>query len=213
MRVKIEYFPSGPFVTNAIVLSDSQGIAAIFDPAPGSLPELIRYIEENGLRVQKILLTHSHWDHIGDCQAAKDHFQVPVWIHKLDAPNLEQPGTDGLPMFLEIRGVKPDLHLEEGQIVEVGEIKLEVMHTPGHSPGSVCFYGADEQILIGGDLVFRGSIGNLALPTGQADHMWPSLDRIAKLPPETAIYPGHGEPTTVGNENWLAAAKEIFGGM
>ncbi len=207
----IEMFPSGPFATNAYVL-DSNGVAAIFDPSPGSLEMIRKYVEEKGLRVEKIYITHSHWDHIVDTAVAQAEYGAPVFVHPLDVGNLENPGSDGIPMMVEVEAVKPVYTIADGEVVSVGDIELDVLHTPGHSPGSVCFYAQSEGFLIGGDLIFRGSIGNLSLPTAKAQDMWASLERIANLPPETIIYPGHGEPTTVGEESWLKDAKNIFGG-
>lgn len=201
--------PSGPIVTNAIVIS-SDGEAVIVDPAPGAAKRIEESVK--GLEVKSIILTHTHWDHIGDCADVKEQFKVPVLVHAEDAPNLEQPGVDGLPMMTPIKPVKPDGFLEDGQVIEVGKLKLEVMHTPGHAPGLCCFYCKSEKFLVSGDLVFKGSIGTLSLPTGQPDRMWTSLDRVANLPADTVIYPGHGDSTTVGDENWLPRAREIFGG-
>jgi hydroxyacylglutathione hydrolase len=100
--------------------------------------------------------------------------------------------------------------LTEGQIVTVGQLTLTVIHTPGHSPGGVCFYAKEEKVLISGDTLFRGTIGKLNSPTGQAERMWPSLKKLAALPPDVRVYPGHGEGTSIGEENWLARAEEIF---
>jgi len=99
--------------------------------------------------------------------------------------------------------------LKEGEIVQVGPLRLEVIHTPGHSPGSVCFYIAAQGILIAGDTLFRGSIGRLDLPTGCAHDMWPSLKKLAKLPPKTRVISGHGPDTEIGKETWLAEAEEF----
>ena len=202
-------FVSGPISTNAIVIS-SNGEAVIVDPAPGSAERIVEHVKE--LKVLSIILTHTHWDHIGDCAEIKEKLNVPVFVHKEDAGNLVEPGVDGLPMFAPIRAVKPDGFLEDGQKIMVGGLTLVVMHTPGHAPGHCSFYCETEKFLVSGDHVFRGSIGNLGLPTGEPDRMWDSIDRVAKLPPDTVIYPGHGEMTTIGAENWLSRAKEIFGG-
>ncbi len=87
---------------------------------------------------------------------------------------------------------------------------IKVIHTPGHSPGGVCFYLPSEKILFSGDTLFRGTIGNLSLPTARPDLMWDSLKKLAALPPETKVYPGHGGPTTISAEKWIAHAKGKF---
>lgn len=92
----------------------------------------------------------------------------------------------------------------------MGEFEFVIIHTPGHSPGSICLYDPKHQILISGDTLFKGSIGTLSLPTSQPDRMWPSLEKLGALPVETQVYPGHGEKTCIKDERWLKNAKEIF---
>lgn len=209
----IQAFPSGPFETNAyIVTCPVTKKAAIIDPAPQSFPSLVSYLEKNQLIPDKILLTHSHWDHIADVAPLKKRFSLPIYIKKEDAPNLERPGSDGLPT-IAIEGIKPDHFFEEKEPIQVGEISFEIIHTPGHTPGGVCLYAKKEHILFSGDTLFRGTIGNLSFPTSNPVLMWQSLDKLAKLPPNTDVYPGHGPKTTIGEENWLPRAREIFGNM
>ncbi|MGA8163670.1 MAG: MBL fold metallo-hydrolase [Waddliaceae bacterium] len=206
-------FPSGPLATNAYVVSCSETHeAAIVDPAPDSSTAIISYINKNVLKPTHMLITHSHWDHIGDAAQLKEAFHLPVLIHALDVPNLQKPGTDGLPGMLPIKGVEADKLLCEGDIVSVGSKRLEVIHTPGHTPGGVCFYCKEEGILLSGDTLFKGSIGNLSFPTADPRKMWSSLEKLAILPPDTKVYPGHGPKTTIGEEHWLPRAKELFGG-
>lgn len=208
----IHAFPSGPFATNAyLIVCPRTSKAVVIDPAPGSLSSLLDCIRERSLHVEKMILTHSHWDHFGDAAAFLEQISVPVYIHELDAPNLMHPGQDGLPMFHSISPVMPSHFLKEGEEVRVGDLVFRVMHTPGHSPGGVCLYCSEEQILMSGDTLFQGSIGNLSFPTANAEEMWTSLDRLAHLPPETRVYPGHGESTTIGQESWLPRARQIFG--
>lgn len=202
--MKIQSFPSGPFETNAYVISDPKSLeCAIIDPAPDSGDSVIQYIEANRLIPKMILLTHSHWDHIVDTAFLKKRFHVPVMIHELDAPNLEVPGSDGLPCWVTIEGVKPDKFLNEGDLLSFGNCHFEVIHTPGHTPGGVCFFSKDPLVLISGDTLFKGSIGNLSFPTARPNLMWRSLDKLAKLPAETEVFPGHGPSTTIGKESSL----------
>lgn len=141
----------------------------------------------------------------------KEKLGLPIYIHPLDVPNLENPGVDGVPTFFPIEGVKPDVLIKEGQVIGVELVQLEVIHTPSHSPGSVCFYVPKHGMPLSGDTLFEGSIGNLSLSTSDPDSMWPSLEKLAKLPPETQVFPGHGNPTEIGKEAWLNKAKQIFG--
>ncbi len=204
-------FPFGPLETNAILLGCSETKkAALIDPSYGSISAVLDQVKEHDFKLEKILLTHSHWDHFADAFSLKNKTGAPIYVHPLDAKNIESPGTDGIPILVPIQPVKPDHFINEGDVIEVGELKLEVIHSPGHSPGGVCFYLPEQNLLISGDTLFAGSIGNLHLPTGNKDQMWKSLDKLSKLPPETVVVPGHGQETTIGNENWLSRAREIF---
>lgn len=208
----IQDFPSGPFETNAYVVAcPVTRKAAIIDPAPDSFAAIVNYLTTNQLSPDKILLTHSHWDHIADTAPLKKKYQIPVLIHAEDAPNLEKPGADGLPCWIPIEGVKPDQFLKEYEIVKVGNLAFEVIFTPGHTPGGICLYAKEQGVLFSGDTLFRGSIGNLSFSTSRPSLMWNSLDKLAKLPLETVVYPGHGPSTTIGQESWLPKAKQIFG--
>lgn len=208
----IDCFTTGPFETNVYVLGcNKTKEAAIIDPSFDSLPLIAASLKKNALIPKKILLTHSHLDHIADAARVKETYRIPLYIHPLDEANLVAPGSDGLPLFFPIKGTKPTGHLAEGDIVEVGIIKGRVIHTPGHTPGGVCFYFPDEEILISGDTLFQGTIGNLSFPTAEPEKMWDSLKKLAALPPATRVYPGHGPTTTIGDEEWLERAKQLFG--
>lgn len=208
----IQDFPSGPFETNAYVVACPQTKQAAFiDPAPDSKDALIDFVTQNQLNPVAILLTHSHWDHIADVADLKDNYPVPIYIHSLDAPNLQKPGSDGLPCWISIRGVVPDKMLKEGDVISVGHLDFHVIGSSGHTPGGVCFYSPKEKVLFSGDTLFKGTIGNLSFPTARPSEMWVSLSKLAQLPPETKVFPGHGPSTTIGQENWLKRAEEIFG--
>ncbi len=208
----LELFESGPVATNAIVLACSQTSAAcIIDPAYESFQSIPSYIEKHSLNVTTIILTHSHWDHLADLSKFKEKYNVPIQVHPADLNNVIKPGADGLPLLFPIPGVQVDSFFNEGDTLSIGNLKLQVIHTPGHTPGGVCFYIPEHQTLISGDTLFQGSIGNLSFPTADPEAMWVSLDKLAKLPPATKVYPGHGPSTTIAAESWLANAKQIFG--
>ena len=204
-------FPFGPLQTNAILigcLKTKKG--AVIDPSLGSAGALLDKAKESGLQVEKILLTHSHWDHFADARKLIYQTGALLYVHPLDAKNVEHPGSDGIPLFCPIDGAVPDGFLNEGDVIEIGSLQIEVIHTPGHSPGSVCFYLRKQNLLIAGDTLFQGSIGNLSLPTANPLHMWDSLNKLANLPSETRVIPGHGGETSIGRESWLSRASEIF---
>ena len=208
----IETFPSGPLETNAYLLACSETKqGAVIDTPFQSFSSVNEAIKRHGIKIKIILITHSHWDHIGDIQLFKKEFGAPVYIHSEDAPNLSNPGSDRLPAFLPLLGLQPDQYLKDGQVLTLGNLEIEVIHTPGHSPGGCCFYLKKQNVLFSGDTLFRGTIGRLDLPTGSSERMWPSLKKLAKLPPETKVFPGHGEETTIGDEDWLSQAKQKFG--
>jgi len=209
----LEIYCSGPALTNGILLACMQTHkAVIIDAPPGSAKQLMDRIKELGLSVEYLLLTHSHWDHTADAALLKKNLSIPLYVHKLDAQNVQEPGYDGLPLLIEVPKTDVDSFLEDGQRLNVGELSLEVLHTPGHSPGGVCFYLKEQNTLISGDTLFQGTIGNLSFPSSEPEKMWQSLDRLAKLPPNTRVIPGHGDETTIGDEDWLPNAKEYFGG-
>jgi hydroxyacylglutathione hydrolase len=184
--------------------------AAIIDPGFSSSAALIPIIEKHHLQLSAILLTHSHWDHIAEVALWRQKFDVPVYLHPLDQSNLEQPGSDRLRMPRHIESYHGSLPLSEGQEILIGFHSLIVIHTPGHSPGGVCFYNAADAVLFSGDTLFRGTIGNLSFPTSVPTQMWPSLHKLAALPGKTVVYPGHGETTTIAAENWLNDAEKMF---
>jgi len=207
----IKYFETGPFATNVYVLGcEKTKEAAIIDPSFESLPQIKSLLESLSLKPTKIIITHSHLDHIADAAYVKEAFQIPLYIHPLDKGNLMKPGSDGLPCFYSIKGVEPSDFLEEGDKITIGEIEGAVIHTPGHTPGGICLYFPKEEVLISGDTLFKGSIGNLSFPTAEPEKMWVSLEKLAKLPPQTRVFPGHGPSTTIGKEDWLKDAKNIF---
>ena len=210
--VQILTFPSGPLATNAyLIICKKSQECAIVDPAPEIGRPFIQLIEQKKLIPTKIILTHSHWDHIADVKIIASHFSLPVLVHKEDAYNLISPGSDGIGMRLHIEPTLPDQLLSDGDIIAVGKTIWQVIHTPGHSPGSICLFCPEEKILLSGDTLFKNSIGNLSFSSSCKERMWPSLKKLSLLPSETIVYPGHGPTTTIGKESFLDHAEEVFG--
>ena len=204
-------FPSGPLETNAILFGcTTTRRGAVIDPARGSTEPILKLAAEAGLAIERIFLTHSHWDHLADVQELKIKTSALLYVHPLDVKNVEEPGIDGIPLLFPIQGVKADRLLAEGDVIPVGELQVEVIHSPGHSPGSVCYYLRAQNLLFSGDTLFQGSVGNLYLPTSEPQQMWISLRKLAALPKETRVVPGHGGDTSIGQEQWLERAEEIF---
>jgi glyoxylase-like metal-dependent hydrolase (beta-lactamase superfamily II) len=207
----VDVFCAGPIETNAYLLGCSATRRAVVIDAPyHSAEPILRRSQELSLTIEKILLTHSHWDHTAGLAELKARTQALVLVHKEDASNVAVPGSDHLPLFIEVEGVMPDGYLEDGQLLQVGKLTLEVIHTPGHTPGGVCFYLREAKVLFSGDTLFQGTIGRLDLPTARKSLMWSSLSRLAALPKETRVFPGHGEETTIGKEQWIIQAEERY---
>lgn len=203
--------PTDPLGTNAYLVGCPETLeCAIIDPGWKLISHLENQLKANKLVLTKILLTHSHWDHIGSAAELQERFRIPILIHEADAPNLSQPGADGLPCFIPIKGTHPDFLIDETSKISVGKLEFKVIHTPGHSPGGICFFCEKEKVLFSGDTLFQGSIGNISFPTSNPEEMWKSLKKLEILPKETKVYPGHGKPTTIAEEAWLPKAREIF---
>lgn len=207
----LEVFPSGPVETNAYLIACSETKkAAVIDVPLECTGPLLKRAAELSVAIASILLTHSHWDHTAEVGLLKEKMHIPVYVHREDAGNLEVPGSDGLPLFFPIQGIRPDGFLADGDEMMVGTLRIQVIHTPGHTPGGVCFYLPAENALFSGDTLFRGTIGNLGFPTARPSLMWKSLKKLAALPPETKVYPGHGGPTTIREEQWISRAENSF---
>jgi len=209
----LEIFSGGPAATNCVLLACENSLKGAIVDAPAGVGEtVLKRANELGVSIEMLLLTHTHWDHIADLALLKKETQAPVYVHPLDAENVVNPGSDGLPLMFAIEGVEPDHFFDEGDELKLGDLSMKVIHTPGHSPGGICLYLPQEEALIAGDTLFQGSIGRLDLPGSEAEKMWTSLEKLAELPSATRVIPGHGDETTIGDERWLKDAKKYFGG-
>lgn len=208
----LETFSSGPCDTNTYVVGCQKTKKAfVVDVPPDSVFRITQILAKHSLVLERILLTHSHWDHIGGVSELKESTDAPVWVHALDAENVKKPGSDGLPLFFSIKGCIPDGFLKEGDLFSVGSIEVQVLETPGHTPGGVSFYLPQEKILFSGDTLFKGTMGRIDFPGSSPNKMWHSLERLGTLPLETKVYSGHGPFTYLKQERWICAAKEKFG--
>jgi hydroxyacylglutathione hydrolase len=197
----------GPLATNCIVLADPRTREAIaIDTATPSLAWIVDQLAANGETLKLIVSTHGHWDHIGDNAAVAAHTGAPIAVHPLDRSRLEHPE----PLFapFDIPPSVPAVELAEGGTIRFGDLRLQVLHTPGHTEGSVCLYESDGGLLLAGDTLFAGGWGRVDLPGGSSEQMAASLARLAVLDDRTKVLPGHGPATTVGRERaWLDGVR------
>ncbi len=208
MSISIQSIPSGPFQTNAYLLMSSSD-AVVVDPSPRSTPKLEALLKEQQKTLSAIWITHSHWDHTADCHALLAHHDIPVLVHRFDAENLIHPGSDGIPSWIPIKPLASATLLNDGDVLHVGNSSWIVLHTPGHSPGSICLYNAEEGILLTGDTLFKGTMGNISFPTSSPFLMGQTLQKLCSLPKATRVLPGHGPATTIGAEqSWMAVSAE-----
>ncbi len=203
--LQIETFVVGPMPNNLYLLRDDVSRQlVVVDPSLASEKALDRVLEltQNGYVLQAIWNTHGHFDHIYDNGEWKTRFEVPLLMHRDDEWLLERlPDSAAMLMGLPTpQIVVPDRWLEDGQTLKVGEFECTVSLLPGHSPGSVAFHFADQNVNIVGDVLFKGSAGRTDLPMGDFATLQTSLKKLAALPDTTRILPGHGAPTTIGTE-------------
>jgi hydroxyacylglutathione hydrolase len=189
----------GPFLENAYLVTDeASGRAVYIDPGDEG-DRLLQVLRESGATLEAIWLTHAHVDHIGGIAAIRRVHDVPIFMHPADAP-LYEAGGEVAAMYGIPFDPPPavDRPLADGQVMQVGGTRFDVIHVPGHAPGHVAFVGPDR--VFGGDLLFSGAIGRTDLPYCDPVAMSESLARIATLPESHVVPPGHGEPTTIGRE-------------
>ena len=207
MALRIRTFTGGPLATNAFLVSDDDGRSLVVDVPPGTASEIASALRMYGLRLERIVITHPHWDHFADANALRDLTGVPIAAHPEARPRLQNARTSLFP----VEGVDfgpasllPDQAIDEGDIVRLGRTRFDVLFTPGHEPSHIALYAPDEAILLSGDVIFPGGHGTLDVPGADAEAMGRSLRKLAALPDDVTVYNGHGDPTTLGAErSWL----------
>ena len=198
--MKYESLIVGPIETNCYIVFCSETLeCAVVDPgAEGD--NIIRLIERRNFKPALLLNTHGHIDHIGANKDIKEKYDIPFYIHSADSPMLVSVLQSEMGIFMGAKdSPAPDHFLEDGEKIKIGKSFLEVIHTPGHSPGSVSFLG--DGFLLSGDTLFCGGVGRTDLPGGSWQEMVSSINnKILTLPDEMIVLPGHGPHTTVGQE-------------
>ena len=198
----IEPVESGPFFTVGYLVGDKAGGKAIVVDAPkNSAPKLLSAAGRHNLSIELIVNTHGHWDHIADNSELQQQTLAPIAIHRLDEPRIKNPVPVFFRLPFEIPPTRAGRYLDAGNVVEVGDLKFEVLFTPGHTEGGICLYERSEKVLFSGDTLFAGSVGRVDLPGGDWDTLMRSIkNELLTLPDEVTVYPGHGPSTTIGRE-------------
>jgi glyoxylase-like metal-dependent hydrolase (beta-lactamase superfamily II) len=198
----------GPVSTNVIVLADERSREAIaIDTATPSLAWIRDELAARDWTLKLIVSTHGHWDHIGDNAGVAGETGADIAVHPLDRHRLEHPQPLWAPF--DILPSVPAVELAEGGEIRFGEIRLTVLHTPGHTEGSVCLLEPDRGQLLSGDTLFAGGWGRVDLPGGDPEAMVDSIGRLAGLPDSTSVFPGHGSATTIGRERaWMELVRD-----
>lgn len=206
MGLQIQVFTFNAFQENTYVVYDEATLeAAVIDPGCHSSTEqskLKNFIETNLLKVKYLLNTHCHIDHVLGNWFVKNTYNVPLYIHQLDLPTLRSvPTQASMYGMAPYEPAEPDIFLEEGQRILLGTSGLDVLFVPGHAPGHVAFYNAEQHFCIGGDVLFRESVGRTDFPGCNHSHLIKSIkEKLFTLPDETIVMPGHGPNTTIGHE-------------
>jgi len=200
--MKILSSTGGIAQTNCFVIADeSARQAVLFDAPDHTVAPLLDEVARQGWDLIGLWLTHGHFDHLADHAIVKERFpQAKILIHQLDEHKLKNPVSKLFRLPFEIPPGHADQLLNDGDHLTLGTMPVEVIHTPGHSPGHVCYNFPQQKILVGGDLIIAGAIGRTDFPDCDENAMEKSLQRILQLPDDTTLLPGHGEISTLEHE-------------
>ena len=198
----VRMFTVGVIAENAFLVRPEGGESAVIVDPGDEAPKLLGALDEMDAKLEAILLTHTHYDHIGAVAEMAEATGAPVWCPEIEVPVLRDPNAfmsfAGLP---ELRGYEADHTLSGGEHLELAGLEIDVLFTPGHSPGHVTFSVPEEKALFSGDVLFQGSVGRVDLPGGDGPTLMESLRSLVEShPPETTVYPGHMGITTLGAE-------------
>jgi len=199
-----ETFPVGPLQCNCTILGDAATLEAIVIDPGEEISRIHRRLTQLGLKLTQILITHAHIDHIGGALKLKRLTGAPILLNENDLPLLKMMNEQADWLGVETPETEsPDASLADGLTVGLESCPAQVIHTPGHTQGSVCLYFKRLDLLAAGDTLFSGSIGRTDLPGGDSHQIIRSIhNRLLVLPEETNVLPGHGPMTTIGEEKW-----------
>jgi hydroxyacylglutathione hydrolase len=200
----LETFPVGVLRCNCIILGDETTSEAIVVDPGENVPEILTRLAARKLVLKQIIITHAHIDHVGGAVRLKRATGAPIFLNQHDLPQLAMMEVQAGWLGVETPEVAPpDASAEDGVKVGLPNLSAEVLHTPGHTEGSICLYLEPQQLLIAGDTLFAGSIGRTDLPGGDGRKILRSIrDRLLTLPDQTTVIPGHGSNTTIAEERF-----------
>jgi len=198
-----KYFETGPLMVNCYIVGDEQSKEAVVIDPGGDVKTILEELKEDRLNCKMIIDTHCHFDHIGGNKGLKEKTGAPIYIHPLEKDLITSMSEMAAYFGVESdRSPAADAFLNEGDLVKVGaEIEMQVLHTPGHSPGSITLYVKKHNLAIVGDVLFQFSIGRTDFPGGSLKQLINSIKtKLYPLGDNCEIYPGHGPPTTIKQE-------------
>lgn len=198
----LETFPVGPLQCNCTVLGDkASGEAMVVDPGE-NIPQILAILARHKLTLKQIVVTHGHIDHVGGAVRLKRATGAPILLNQNDLPLLAMMDEQAGWLGIETPEVAPpDVSAEDGMVAGIAGHAAHILHTPGHTRGSICLHFAQDNLLLAGDTLFARSIGRTDLPGGDGRQILRSIhDRVLTLPEETRVVPGHGPATTIGEE-------------
>jgi hydroxyacylglutathione hydrolase len=202
---QIKVFTFNPVQENTYLLYNEQNECIIIDPGcyfDDEKDQLKSFINLNKLQPRMLLNTHCHLDHVFGNKFVSEEYKLTLQTHPLEKQVLELAPSSGLMFNLPFDNYQGEvIYLEEGDVISLGDDQLEIIHAPGHSPGSICFYCAKQKFIIGGDVLFQNSIGRTDLPFGSHEDLIRNIkEKLFKLPGDVKVYSGHGPETTIGEE-------------